>query len=263
MKKILVRVGLVLVVLIVIAVVAVTLSLDKIIKKGLETVGPQLTRVEIKVDGVSLSLLSGGGSVKGLLVGNPKGYQTPSAIRVDHASLSVQPSSLLSDKIVIRSINVQAPEITFEGDLKGNNISQILKNVEAATSGGGDTPGTKPEPAPASGPSKKLQVDDFVIAGGKIKLSTGLLAGRTVTVPLPDIHLTGLGTGPEGITAGDLTRKVLSAVNKETLGAVGDALSKVGKEAVNTVGEAGKGAAVKGAESAAKGVTDLLKGKKK
>jgi len=260
MKKILIRIGLVLVVLVIIAVVAITLSLDKIIKKGVETVGPQLTQVEVKLDGVSLSLLSGGGSIKGLLVGNPKGYQTPAAIRVGRASLTIQPSSLLSDKIVIRSINVQAPEITFEGDLKGNNISQILKNVEAATGGGGDTPATKPEPAPASGPSKKLQVDDFVIAGGTIKLSTGLLAGKAITVPLPDIHLTGLGTGPEGITAGDLTRRVLSEVNKETLGAVGNALGKLGKEAATAVGETGKGA-VKEADRAVKGVTDLFKKK--
>jgi len=254
MKKTLIRVGLVLVVLIVIALVAVSLSLDKIIKRGVETVGPQLTQVEVKLDGVSLSLLSGGGSIKGLLVGNPQGYKTPSAIRVDRASLSVQPSSLLSDKIVIKSINVQAPEITFEGDLKGNNISKILENVEAATGGGGETPAAKP--APTSGPSKKFQVDDFVITGGKIKLSTGLLAGKAVTVPLPDIHLTGLGTGPEGITAGDLTRKVLNAVNKETLAAVKDALAKVGKEAVTAVGDASKEA-----ETTVKGVTDLFKKK--
>ena len=253
MKKILIRVGLVLIVLLVIAVVAVTLSLDKIIKKGVETVGPQLTQVEIKLDGVSLSLLSGGGSINGLFVGNPQGYKTPSAIVVGQAGLSLQPASLLSDKIVIRSINVQAPEITFEGDLKGNNISKILENIEAASGGGGGTPSA--QPAPASGPSKKLQVDDFVIAGGKIKLSTGLLAGKAVTVPLPNIHLTGLGAGPEGIDAGELTRVVMKAINKETLAAVKDALANAGKSAVtDVVGETGK--------DAAKGVTDLFKKKK-
>jgi hypothetical protein len=196
MKKTLIRVGLVLVVLVVVALVAVTLSLDKIIKKGVETVGPQLTQVTIKLDSVSLSLLSGGGSLKGLHVGNPQGYKTPSAIELGLASLSLKPSSLLSDKIVVRSIKVEGPEITFEGDLKGNNISKILENVEAATGGSGDAPATKPEPAPASGPGKKLQVDEFVITGGKIKLSTSLLAGRTITVPLPNIRLTDLGTGP-------------------------------------------------------------------
>ncbi len=259
MKKILIRVALVLVVLLVIAVVAIALSLDKIIKKAVETVGPQLTQVEIRLDGVSVSPLSGGGSIKGLFVGNPQGYKTPSAIQVGRASLSVQPSSLLSDKIVIRSIDVQAPEITFEGDLKGNNISQLLKNVEAST-GGGEAKPEQPQPAPAAGAGKKLQVDDFVISGGKIKLSTGLLAGKAVTVPLPTIHLTGLGTGPDGITAGDLTRRVLSEVNKETLSAVTDALAKVGKEAAGAAQEAGK-QAVQGAEGAVKGVTDLFKKK--
>jgi hypothetical protein len=257
MKKIIIRVALVLVVLVIAAVVAITLSLDKIIKKAVETVGPQLTQVTIKLDGVSLSLLSGGGSIKGLHVGNPQGYKSPSAIDLGYASLHLKPSSLLSDKIVVRSIKVEAPEITFEGDLKGNNISKILENVEAATGGSGDTPTPQPEPAPGAGPGKKLQVDEFVITGGKIKLSTGLLAGKTVNVPLPNIRLTDLGTGPEGIGAGDLTKVVMKAINKETLAAVKDALAKVGTEAVGAVGDAAKDT-----EGAVKGVTDLFKKKK-
>jgi hypothetical protein len=47
-------------------------------------------------------------------------------------------------------------------------------------------------------------VDEFTIAGARVTASTVLSSNQSVTLTLRDIHLTGLGTGPEGITAADL-----------------------------------------------------------
>ncbi len=251
MKKFLVWSGIGVVVLVVLAVVAVSLFLDKAVKKGIETVGPQIAKVSVKLDDVSLSLWSGSGSIRGLVVGNPEGYKTPSAIEIGSAGLALKPSSLFSDKVVIRSINVQAPVITFEGTLKGSNLSRIQENIRAAT--GGDA-ARKPA-ADDSAASKKLQVDEFVVAGGRINFSTPLPGGRSLTVPLPDIRLTGLGTGPEGITAGDLTARALDAILGKSLEAAVEALGKLGKEAL-------EGAASDGLKKAAQGVTDIFKKKK-
>ena len=132
MKKILIGIVIIGVVLIIGAIVAVSLFLDSALKKGVETLGPQVTRVGVKLDGVNLSLLSGSGSIKGFVVANPEGYKTPNAISVGRASVSLSPSSLLSDKVIIKSIRVEAPEITYELGSGGNNLSQILANVEAA-----------------------------------------------------------------------------------------------------------------------------------
>src|SRR5512146_981071 len=82
MKKILVRLILGLVILIILAVLGVGFFLDSIVKKSVETIGPQLTKVDIKLDSVSLHLLTGSGGIKGLVVGNPEGYKTPQAISV-------------------------------------------------------------------------------------------------------------------------------------------------------------------------------------
>src|SRR5262245_42706176 len=122
MKKILVRLVIAFVVLLVLAAVAVHLFLDGAIKRGVETFGPELTKVTVKLDYVNLSLLTGSGKVRGLTVGNPEGYKTPSAIRVGVGSVAVRPASLLSDKIVVQQINLQGPEITFETDLTQNNL---------------------------------------------------------------------------------------------------------------------------------------------
>lgn len=243
MKKIILRIVIVLVVLLILAFIAVGFFLDSIVKRGVETIGPRLAKVEIKLDAVSLSLFSGGGKVKGLVVGNPEGYKTPSAINVGLASLSLVPGSLLSDKIVIKTVNVQAPEITFETDLRHNNLSQILDNLQAAT-GGSDKSAPAPKDQPAqeksAKPAKKLEVDDFLISDGKIHVSASVLGGQALTVPLPTIHMTDLGKDSDGITAAELMKRVLTEVEKAAAEAAKGAAGNLGKTAGDLTKDAGK-----------------------
>ena len=255
MKKLLIRLIFLLVILAVLAVVAIGLFLDSAIKRGVETVGPMLTKVEVKLESASLSLFSGSGKIRGLLIGNPEGYKTSSAIKVGAASLALSPGSLLSDKIVIKSINVQGPEITFETDLKGNNLSKILANLEAAT--GGEKEPSEPKEAK---PPKKLEVDDFNVIGGKIHVSVTALGGKSATIPLPAIHLKDLGKDSDGITGAELAKVVLKAViessTKEAAGAVAD----LEKGAVY-LGKPLEGATTNSLNKAARSIGDLFKKK--
>src|SRR4051794_606538 len=99
MKKIAIRVLIALCIVVILIIVSLGFFLDGAIKRGIETVGPMVAKVPITLEGVSLSLFSGSGKVKGLFVGNPEGYKTPSAIRVGQASLSLQPGSVFADKV--------------------------------------------------------------------------------------------------------------------------------------------------------------------
>jgi len=231
-KKILLFGGIGLLVLIVVAVIVVGLFLGKIVKAGVNTVGPKLTQTTLTVGAVDLSLLTGSATVKNLVVGNPAGYTAPNAISVGVAAVSVSPMSVLSDKIVVKSIRVESPEITFEGNpLGANNLKKIEDNVNAAAASFQSSSTNQPAAtaAPAK-PGKKLEVDDLLISGAKVHYGTGL------TLPLPDIHLTDLGKGPEGITVADLTKQVLSQVVSDTIKAVGSAATNIGKEAGKNVG---------------------------
>src|SRR3954469_21947222 len=170
MKKILVRILIGLVVLVVVAALCVHFFLDAAVKRGVETIGPKLTKVEVKLDAVTLSILSGSGKMKGLVLGNPEGYKTPQAIGVGTATLTLKPGSLLADKLIINTFNLEAPEITFEGGLTGNNLSKILANLNEATGGGGtNIAGATPREQKKA--NKKLQVDDFAITGAKLSVS--------------------------------------------------------------------------------------------
>ena len=252
MKKLLIRLLIALVVVVVLVVVGIGLFLDSAIKKGVETIGPQIAKVDIKLDSVNLSLLSGSAKIKGLIVGNPEGFKTPHAISVGSASVSVSPGSLLSDKIVVKSIHVESPEITYEGGLVGgDNLHKILDNVNAAVGGSG---GTESTPAKGNKPGKKLQVDDFLITGAKVIVSIKGTGGFAAPVPLPDIHFTNLGDGPDGITPAELTKKVITEVTAGAVKAAAGAVTDIGKGAVNE--------ATKGVGTATKGITDLFKKKK-
>ncbi len=255
MKK-LIKLGLIgLVVLILIGVV-VAMSIESIIKKGVETVGPKVTKVDIKLDSVQLSALSGKGGVKGLVVGNPEGYKSPTAIKLATASMAISPSSVLAKKVVIHSIVVEAPEITLEGGLNENNLTKILANVQefAGTSAKGDS--GKEDKSSA----KKLQVDELTVTGAKVTVSLSMLGGKPMSVTLPDIHFKDLGTGPEGITPGDLVAKVFSEVVSSTITTVGSSVGKLGKDALNGVKGVG-GSATEGVKNATKSLGDLFKKK--
>ena len=253
MKKFLVRGLIVLVVLLVVAVVCVGLFLDSAIKKSVETFGPQLTKVSIKLDSVKVSILTGSGGVSGLVVGNPEGFKTPSAVSVGKASLGLSPGSLLSDKIVIKHVRVEAPVITLEGGIKENNLTKIMDNLNAAA-GGTESKPTESKPA---GPGKKLQVDDFLIKDAKVNISLAGMGGKVIPITLPDIHLTNLGTGPEGITAADLTKRVMNEIlSAATTAAASDTVKNLGKQTTDAVKDAGGKAT-----DAVKGVGDLFKKK--
>lgn len=261
MKKILVRVCIALVVLVVLAALAVHFLLDSAVKRGVETIGPKLTKTEVTLGAVHISLLSGSGKITGLVVGNPEPYKTPHSISVGTASLSIKPGSLLSDKLIIRSINVESPEITFEGGLSGNNLSKILANLnEASSSGPGGTNVAGATPKEDKKANKKLEVDDFTITGAKLTANITDFGGKSLTIPLPTIHLSNLGTGPEGITVTELTKQVISAIEKESLEAISSSAGDIGKAAENLTKGLGKntGGAV---SNVTKGIGNLFKKK--
>jgi uncharacterized protein involved in outer membrane biogenesis len=232
-KKILIGLGIGAVAVIIVIVLVVGFFLGDVVKAGMETIGPKVTQTSLTVSSVHVGILTGSGGVNELVLGNPDEYKAkaPNAISVGKAYVSVAPFSVLSDKIVIKSVEVRSPEITFEGNPFGaNNLTKIMDNVNAFI--GGTAPKTADTNAPAktgeAKPAKKLQVNDFLITGAKVHFNGA-------TLPLPDIHFTDLGTGPEGITAGDLTKKVLGEITTATVKAVvasvGDAGKAIGGEA--------------------------------
>ncbi len=255
MKKIIIRIGIGIFVLVVVGLLVVFFSLNSIVKKGVETVGPSLTKVDVKLGAAEISPFSGSGRLMKLFVGNPEGYKTPSAIEIGDIKVGVQIGSLTSDTLVVNEVSVKDAVITLEGTLSGNNLTKILDNVN-----GGATSAPKPKGEPAqpgtSKSSKKFIVKDLLIEGAKVNLnlSVAVLGNQSLTVPVPTIHLQNIGVAEGGVTAEQLVQQVMKPLMASVTSAATDAVANM----AGKVGDLGKNGA-KSLGNAAKGVTDLFK----
>src|SRR2546428_13249425 len=142
--KVLLKVGVIVVLLLVVALTMIGVYFNSMIKAGVEAGGPKITGTNVKVDAVDLSPFSGQGRLKGLVVGNPPGFQAERAFKLAHAKVKVDLKSALSDKLIIEEILIDSPEITYEGSPSGSNLTKIRQN--GAGFGKSARPEDTPEP---------------------------------------------------------------------------------------------------------------------
>lgn len=221
MKKALI-IGGIIVVVAVVAVLVLLGNINKIVKKGVETTGPIILKVPVTLDSVDISFFSGSGELKGLTVGNPEGYKTDYAFRMDQLKVKLDVGSVTSDKIHINEIVIDSPNIIYEGSIGKSNINRILENVKAFTGDGeeGEEGGEdeKHEPTTES-QGKKLQIDYFIIQNASISVSTGILQGKKLTIPLPTLKLKDIGKERDADIS-DVIERVLKAINEAVIPAV-------------------------------------------
>jgi hypothetical protein len=275
--KIVIGILVLLIVLLVVAVLAVGMNLGRIVKAGIENVGPKVTKTTLTVNSVDVSLFAGSAAIKGLELGNPEGYKALQSISVDHVSVSLVPKSVLSDKIIIHSIELKSPEITFEGNPLGkNNLADIMANVNSLAGPVDHATTNAPAPgnpelaappasntlatSPPAKQSKKFQVDDFVITGAMVHAHLTGLINQDVTLPIPDIHFTDLGTGPDGITGADLIQKIINEITVNTVKTLISSASGYGKDTLNALKNSAQGALLSSTNAAGVDLNNLKKG---
>lgn len=198
-------------------------SLDSLVKKGIETLGPQITQVSVNVDQVKLSPTDGAGIISGLVIGNPQGFVSAHAISVGAIEVAVEPASLAQDVILIHKIAIISPDIHYESGDNGSNFDIIQRNVNQAI---GETQSTKES-------GKKLIVENLTIRDAKAHYA---LMGKEIDMPLPDITLRNIGKEKGGATSGELTKAVMDSLTSQ----LSKSASKIAKEAAKAVGETAK-----------------------
>ena len=227
-----VRIVIVLLILIVALVVTANYYLGAIVIKVAETTGASALGVPIKLEQASFRLLQGHVTLRGFVLGNPKGFKTDQAISVGEVTVDLDPKSLLRDTIVIKRIYVDAPDITYELGLGKSNIGRILEQAS-----GPAEPEKKEEPS-----GKKVVIEDFLIENGHVRISATLAMGVAAPIPLPTIHLTDIGREKQGASPLEVIKQVLGAIVGSvtkvvtgTVGLVGDGAKAVGGVAVSAV----------------------------
>jgi len=249
-KKVLIGVAVIVVVL-AIAVYWFVGNLDSLVKTAIETSGSDITKTEVTLEKVELSPTSGAGSLSGLTMGNPAGFESDHAFKLGQVSVALDTESIGGDTIVIKEVVIAAPSVTYEIGSAGSNIDVIRKNVEAYT-GGGDQKES----------DVKLVIENLYIRDGKVNVSASALGGKSLGAPLPAIHLKDIGKKSGGASPGEVTNQIIKAVSSGATQAVGTLnLDKVlggatgiAKDAV----EKGKDALEKGKDSVGGTLNKLL-----
>jgi len=213
------------VVVIIVAVVIVGLSsLGPMIKKAVNTYGPGITKTEVKLGDVGISIFSAEAELKDFLLGNPRGFKSPQAMKVGSIYVDVDEKSLTGDTIIIDRIEVVAPEITYERIGGTDNFRTILNNVKKAA--GAQKTSTRKQDE-KKGEGKKLLIRNFIVRDGKVNLAIPMLGGKTLSARLPDIHLKDIGKKKGGASPAEAFKEAFGALYaKITSPAVNDIFAK-------------------------------------
>ncbi len=243
----------VLIIILIIAVFAIILNLGKIVKTGINTVVPQVTKCEAHVDDVNFNVFGGKFEIKNLVIKNPEGYKTDQAFSLGHIFVNVKMGSLMSDVIEIDQVLIDAPEITYEVGLGNSNLNTILENVNSSLpSSEGEEKKEEKEEKKEGG--KKVVVNLVKVTNGKIGVSAKIAGGMEAPIVLPDIEIKDLGKKEGGISMVQAAAITL----KTTLLSIFDVLKSSGKLLLDGAKAIGEGI-VDGVKSIGDGAKDSIK----
>ena len=255
------------VILIIIFLFFIFFSLDSLVKKGITHYGGEALGVPVKVGSLSLSALSGKGSIEDFEVASPKGYKSPYVMKVGKLSFSIEPKTLFSNHIIINSIKIDSLDVNYEVGPNGSNIDQLRENIKSSIDSGA-----------AVGAGAKGASKDKVKAGAKAKSQktvtlyllsvtnssvTGDLGVAKKTIKLPDIILKDLGTKkslPVAQLVQILLNKLTSVISQQGVSGLAQSFLGGGSGSGSTSGSGSSGLVSDKLQGAVKNLGSKLKG---
>ena len=247
--------------LLIIAVVVAYYYLGSLVKEAINRYVPPITGTTASVEHVDLSLLQGSIEIRGLKIGNPKGFSSNNIFALGSVKVKFDPRSVLTDKIVINSVLISGTKVSAE--LKNlysldSNVSALQKNVEKYIGSSDKKAPAKTEKKSAAKDSsgKKVVIKDLKIQNTELSLGA---SGQTITLPLPNIHKTGIGEEKKSKSMAEIFADILDMLSIESLKGVASAATDLAKK----VASGAKDLVAGGVDAVSKGasaVTDTAKG---
>ena len=266
MKKLLIA-GVVVIVAVVVFVFLTLSNLGPLVKKTVNTIGPQITKTDIEVADVNISIFSGEAKIKGFVLGNPKGFKSHQAMKVASVYVDIDESSITENPIVINKIEILAPQITYEKISGTDNFQTLLKNVQGSAKAKGNSRTQAGKEADSQ--AKKIVINNLIVKDGKVTLTMAALGGKEITAPLPDIHLKDIGKEKGGATPAQAFEQVFSSLYSSISA---DSVTKVFNDGLKQLGnlkslevselQTGEDVAKKAVDSATRSVKSVTEGLK-
>ncbi|MEJ2415549.1 MAG: hypothetical protein P8Y45_01165 [Exilibacterium sp.] len=238
MKAVKIILGLVIAVALVVGIVVFLglKNINAIVKRTVESVGPQVTQTNVTLEKVDIDITRGRGELNHLMIANPAGFNSDYAVRLGQIVLEIEPQTLLNPVIVIKEMRVGGVKLIAEQkDMVNSNLQQLLKSVQSKTGGGSTGDSTTSDSAgsaaaPDSGSEIRMMVEKLVFAGSSVQIITEQWGEHTLD--LPDIEVDGIGDRETGLTPNQLGQAILKPVLEQAKAKVKrDLKQRVGKKA--------------------------------
>ena len=189
--------------LLVFCVAVMWFSAGAAVKYLIENRGPALLGAHVSVGAVRLALASGEAVVTDLVIGNPRGFSSAPALKLDRLRVAVDLPSLLGSPVRLREIAVSGADLRIEAGKGGVNLLALAKHARGEAK------------APAS-TDRRYVLDRFEFSGGRVEAGVAIpgLPERG-KADLPPVRLTDVGRKSGGETLRELVASLVESVARE------------------------------------------------
>ena len=186
-----------------IAVTLVVTQADRFVADAVETYGSAATKTDVRVSGVDLALTAGTGTLDGLTIGNPDGYSTDYAVRIDDTRLTLDLASLSSDVPVVTQMLLTGAHINAEQRGDATNLTDIQRLMGSSEgSANGSAQSTR---------EGRIVIDSFRLEDARVTLTSELLSAPEELV-LDDVVVAGVGGAAGGATYSEAAEAILTPI---------------------------------------------------
>ena len=212
-------------------------NLGSIVARAIEQHGSSVTGTPVAVSGVDLSLREGSGTIRGLAVGSPDGFDTKEALSFDDIAITLNVEESSRELIVLDEVRIAAPTVRVELSPTGKtNLDEIRRRVQEFA-------------AEANLEDERVRIRSLVFQAGSIEVDASAVGLEPRTLNLPELRLQDVG-GSSGAGPEEIAKIVLGAV-------VGRATSQIAGSEVENLIRGQLGDAV---GDAARGLLDKIGG---
>ncbi len=182
-------------------------ALGRAVMRTVEARGSELMQTAVQVESTTLDLLHRRAILSNLRVANPTGFRTDYALAIERVVVTVDPTTLRSDLVVLKEVAIEAPTLVYEFGAADNNIAVLRRAIETrvAAQDAGVVNGDNPE--------ARLLVESLRVTHGKVRILSQFLGPQELTGRLSDIQLGAIGT-TAGTSAARVVQELLATMTK-------------------------------------------------
>lgn len=197
-------------------------NLDAIIKRVIETEGPEVTRTSVSLRDVAVKPFAGTGELNHFVIGNPDGFDSEYLLRWDTIRLDIDPLTVNSEVIVIEEITISGVNIIAEQKGLKTNLQKLLDNLQQSLSSSAES---EPE---GQAKDVRLAVKHLSFQQNSIDFVTEKYGSYTLEIP--SFELNNLGSKTNGLTPQELGYAIVQPLVQKAKRQVEERAKQLAKE---------------------------------